>query len=81
MYTGIETTRVSNSLPNVWWAFPEWVHDYHTYGQVAGISIDGKHVANLFELPLITTTGRDNTGHFRVFAIDFLRLEDKTSVT
>lgn len=81
MYTDIETTGVSNSLQNIWSTLPEWFPDYHTYGRVPGVSIDGKHVANLIGLPLVSLTGRDNARHVLVFGVTFLRLEGEILVT
>lgn len=54
MYCGIETTGLTNSLQNAWWAFPEWIHDYHAFGRVPDVLKDGKHVANRSGLPLIS---------------------------
>lgn len=75
-----ETAGLVNSLKNVWWASPDWLRDYEQYGVVPGVAIDGKGLANRFNLPLFTLTGRTNYGRTRLFAMGFLQGENGWSV-
>lgn len=76
----VEKTGLSHTLCNIWWAYPEWLRDCDKYGVVPNVRIDGKDIANRFDLLLFSISGRTNTGRVRLLAMAFSQGEIVSSV-
>lgn len=53
----------------------EWVSDYLLYEMVPGVSIISNHIANQFDLHLVSLAGRANCRYVRVFESGFDQVE------
>ena len=59
-------------LKAVCWGYSLWKENYYKFGVVPGVCIDAKALANNYDIPFVSISGRDHDGKNKIFFMGFI---------